>query len=97
MYNWREVSGRNAELAQARIDKKRKEIEMRTSLEKNLTPIPRTISEANRDAKYACAIQSFKSDFKLTLDFMENAVIGFVWVMMVLGGSVGLVYFAFKG
>ena len=70
---------------------------MRTSLEKNLTPIPRTISEANRDAKYACAIQSFKSDFKLTLNFMENAVIGFVWVMMVLGGSVSLVYFAFKG
>ena len=70
---------------------------MRTSLEKNLTPIPRTISEANRDAKYACAIQNFKSDLKLTLDFMENAVLGFVWVMVVLGSAVGLVYFAFKG
>ena len=97
MYNWREVSGRNAELAQARIDKKRKEVEMRNAMQKNLQPIPRTIHEANRDATYACAIQTFRSDTKLALDFIGEAVIGFIWVMVVLGGSVGLIYFFLKG
>jgi len=66
-------------------------------MEKNLTPIPRTVSEANRDAQYACAIQSFKSDVKLTLDFLGNAILGFLWVMIVLGSAVGAVYLVFKG
>lgn len=70
---------------------------MRTSLEKNLQPIPRTLSEANRDAHYACAIQTFRSDLKLTLDFIGGAILGFLWVMVVLGGSVGLIYFFLKG
>ena len=70
---------------------------MRTSLEKNLQPIPRTISEATRDATYACAIQTFRSDVKLTLDFLGGAILGFLWVMVVLGGSVGLIYFFLKG
>jgi len=70
---------------------------MRTPMEKNLTPIPRTVSEANRDAQYACAIQSFKSDVKLTLDFLGNAILGFLWVMIVLGSAVGAVYLVFKG
>ena len=50
---------------------------MRTSLEKNITPVARTLSEANRDAQYACAVQTFKSDVKLTIDFLVNAGIGF--------------------
>ena len=62
------------------------------TLSKNLTPVPRTLSEANRDAKYACAIQTFKSDAKLTLDFIEQAVIGALWVAVVVGGLVGVVY-----
>jgi len=70
---------------------------MRTPMEKNLTPIPLTVSEANRDAQYACAIQSFKSDVKLTLDFLGNAILGFLWVMIVLGSAVGAVYLVFKG
>jgi len=53
---------------------------MRTSLEKNLRPLPRTLSEATRDAKYACAVQTFKSDAKLTWDFIKGALIGAVLV-----------------
>jgi hypothetical protein len=70
---------------------------MRTPLEKNLQPIARTLSEAKRDAQYACAIQTFKSDIRLALDFLENAVIGFIWVLIVLGSAVGAVYFVFGG
>jgi hypothetical protein len=62
------------------------------TLVKNVSPIPRTLSEANRDARYACAIQTFKSDAKLTLDFISQAVIGALWVAVVLGGVVGVVY-----
>lgn len=65
---------------------------MRTSLEKNLTPVPRTLSEANRDAQYACAVQTFKSDFKLTMDFLANALIGAMWTAVVVGGVSALIY-----
>lgn len=57
---------------------------MRTSLEKNLRPLPRTISEANRDAQYCCAIQTFKSDAKLTWAFLTDAVYGFAVALTVL-------------
>jgi hypothetical protein len=50
------------------------------TLTKNVSPVPRTMSEANRDAQYACAIQIFKSDIKLTIDFIINAIYGF-WVV----------------
>jgi len=53
---------------------------MRTPMEKNLQPVARTLSEANRDARYACAVQTFKSDAKLTIDFLINALIGAVLV-----------------
>ena len=58
---------------------------MRSPLIKNITPVPRTLSEANRDAEYCMAIQTFKSDAKLTIDFLLNAVIGFLTV-----GIIGL-------
>ena len=47
-------------------------------LMKNITPVPRTLSEANRDARYACAIQGFKSDAKLTWGFIVDCLVGFV-------------------
>jgi len=53
---------------------------MRTPMEKNLQPVARTLSEANRDAKYACAVQTFKSDAKLTWDFIKGALMGAVLV-----------------
>lgn len=61
------------------------------TLIKSITPVPRTISEANRDARYACAIQTFKSDAKLTLDFLGNALIGALWVAVVAGAVIGAV------
>jgi hypothetical protein len=50
------------------------------TLIKNVTPVPRTLSEANRDAEYCMAIQTFKSDVKLTLDFLWHALMGFLIV-----------------
>jgi hypothetical protein len=46
------------------------------TLIKNISPVARTLSEANRDAQYCTAIQTFKSETKLTLDFAINAVWG---------------------
>lgn len=65
---------------------------MRTALQKNLTPLPRTVSEATRDAQYACAIQVFKSDTKLALDFLSNALLGFMWVAVIGGSVFALIY-----
>ena len=48
------------------------------TLIKSITPVPRTVSEANRDARYACAIQTFRSDAKLALAFFTDCLIGFV-------------------
>ena len=62
---------------------------MRTPFEKNTQPVARTLSESLRDARYACAIQTFKSDAKLTLDFIGEALIGALWV-----GVVALACFA---
>jgi len=60
------------------------------TLIKNVSPVPRTVSEANRDAQYACAIQSFKSDVKLTMDFIGGAIIGALWVGVVAMACYGL-------
>lgn len=62
---------------------------MRTPMEKNLQPVARTLSEALRDAEYCMAIQTFKSDTKLTLDFLWHALMGFLMV-----GIVSLACFA---
>jgi len=53
-------------------------------MEKNLQPVARTLSEATRDAKYACAVQTFKSDAKLTIDFIINAIWGMVIILSML-------------
>jgi hypothetical protein len=65
-------------------------------LMKNLSPVPRTVSEANRDAQYCCAIQTFRSDAKLTWDFLCGAFLGALWVSVAVGGLVGMFYLAFK-
>lgn len=70
---------------------------MRTPLEKNLQPIARTLSEAKRDARYACAIQTFKSDTRLAIDFIENAVIGALWIGIFAGLIGAFVYWLFGG
>jgi hypothetical protein len=57
---------------------------MRTPFEKNTQPVARTLSDSLRDAKYACAIQTFKSDAKLTLEFIGNAILGGIAVGMVV-------------
>ena len=46
------------------------------TLTKNLSPVPRSVSEATRDAQYCTAIQTFKAEGKLTLDFAINAIWG---------------------
>ena len=42
--------------------------------------------------RYPSKTLVFKSDAKLTLDFISQAVIGALWVAVVLGGVVGVVY-----
>ena len=66
------------------------------TLIKNITPVARTVSEANRDAQYACAIQTFKSDAKLTLDFLGKAIYGFVVTAIVLSIPILLVVWLTK-
>lgn len=66
------------------------------TLIKNITPVARTVSEANRDAQYACAIHSFKSDFKLTMDFLGKAMYGAVVTSLALAIPVLLVVWLTK-
>ena len=66
------------------------------TLIKNVSPVPRTVSEANRDAQYACAIQTFKSDAKLTIDFIAKAMYGFMVVGLGLTVPVLLVVWLTK-
>ena len=56
----------------------------------------RSLSEANRDAQYACAIQTFKSDFKLAMEFIGQAILGGLWVLVFVGGAIGLIYWLTK-
>jgi hypothetical protein len=42
---------------------------MRTSLEKNLRPIPRTLDEATRNGDYPYSIQKFKTEWDDFVDF----------------------------
>ena len=65
---------------------------MRTPFEKNTQPVARTLSEANRDAQYACAIQTFKSDAKLTWNFIVDAVMG----ASIIGAGVLICYSVVK-
>ena len=53
------------------------------TLLKNLTPVPRSVSEATRDAEYCSSIQTFKAEGKLTLDFAINAVWGAIIVLSI--------------
>jgi len=41
----------------------------------------RSVSEAFRDAEYACSITRFKSDWQLSLEFLCGAVMGFLTVL----------------
>jgi len=41
----------------------------------------RSVSEAFRDAEYACSITKFKSDWQLSLEFLCGAVMGFLTVL----------------
>jgi hypothetical protein len=54
----------------------------------------RTVSEAFRDADYATAFWRSKSDWEETVDFVEKAFLGFVWVGVV-AGLVGVVAYWF--
>lgn len=65
---------------------------MRTPMEKNTQPVARTLSESMRDAKYACAIQTFKSDTKLAIDFIGDMIIGMVWVFLVVAIPLTCIY-----
>jgi hypothetical protein len=52
----------------------------------------RTASEAFRDADYATAFWREKSEWEQSLEFLASAVIGFMWVAIVVGGTFCFVY-----
>ena len=61
------------------------------TLIKNITPVSRTLSEAQRDAQYCSSIQVFKAEGKLTLDFAINAIWGAIIVLAIVAPfAVGL-------
>jgi len=55
----------------------------------------RTASEAFKDADYAQAFWKEKSEWEQSLEFLAGAVIGFMWVGIVVGGSVGFFFWLF--
>ena len=54
----------------------------------------RTASEAFRDADYATAFWRSKSDLEEAVDFVEQALLGLIWVGVV-AGTVGAVVYWF--
>jgi hypothetical protein len=44
----------------------------------------RTVSEAFRDAEYACSITKFKNDWQLSLEYLSGVVYGFCIVCLAL-------------
>jgi hypothetical protein len=52
----------------------------------------RTASEAFRDADYAQAFWTSKSEWEECIEFLAGAFIGFMWVGVVIGSVVGFVY-----
>lgn len=63
------------------------------SLEKNLRKLPRTLSEANRDAEYAIAIQRPHSEWEDAKDFVGGLLI----MSPLWGGAVYVLYLVLKG
>jgi hypothetical protein len=64
---------------------------MRTPLIKNITPLPRTYSEAKRDADYACWLEVPKREWHDALEFgtgmlfmtpMLGLVVYVVWLVL---------------
>ena len=56
----------------------------------------RTASEAFRDADYATAFWREKSEWEQSLEFLASAVIGFMWVAIVVGGLFCFGYWLFN-
>jgi hypothetical protein len=52
----------------------------------------RTASEAFRDADYATAFWRSRSDLEEAVDFVEKALLGFIWVGVVAGTVGAVVY-----
>ena len=53
-------------------------------LVKNISPVPRTLSQANRDAEYSSAITVFKAEVKLVFGFFIEALIGFMVTLAIV-------------
>ena len=63
---------------------------MRTSLEKNLRPLPRTLDEATRNGDYPYSIQKFKTEWDDAKEFL--GVMLFIAPLLA-----GLIYFIWVG
>jgi hypothetical protein len=52
----------------------------------------RTASEAFKDADYAQAFWASKTEWQECMEFMSGAIIGGLWVLVVLGSAVSFIY-----
>ena len=66
------------------------------AMHKNLSRVPRTMSEAMRDAEYASPIHTFASDAKLSLLFVLEAGFTIVRIGLIATPLIALVYLASK-
>ena len=51
----------------------------------------RTVSEAFRDAEYACSVTRFKDDWQLAWEFLGNSIVGFCTVFGLIAFPVLLI------
>ena len=51
----------------------------------------RTVSEAFRDAEYACSVTRFKDDWQLAWEFLGNSIVGFCTVFGMIAFPVLLI------
>ena len=56
----------------------------------------RSASEAFKDADYAQAFWTSKTEWQECVDFLASAFLGFIWVGIAVGGTFGFFYWLFK-
>lgn len=60
---------------------------------KNLHAVPRTLSQANKDADYATPIWRCENDTDRAITFFKEASLGFALIAVVVGGCLSIFYF----
>lgn len=62
------------------------------AIQKNTGLVPRTLSEANKDADYATPIWRCETENENGFKFLGDALIGFFYVWVAVGAGYALLY-----